>query len=308
MKGLLLSLLASATMTPSHPAGPSVSPVHEVMQLTQAVSEWSFSGQADQACELQTEGAVTDTSGASLSLLCAEDAQVLGNVLARLPAQSWRQRRVTISVEMQAADAMSASLWLKTLQGTTTLMFDDDTEQNLLSTASADGWVRRSITLPVAANATQISFGVLLQGSGALALRAVQLTVSQPGMIAPAAAQLLDSVIDIVKQQTALRNDLAWQVLEPQLRLFASGAQSSSEVYPAIKYLLSRLGDKQSLLLTPEVAAALHQVGTATAADVANARVTMFALPDGACLVLSRTPAELAVRTAQNLGPLEALP
>lgn len=308
MKGLLLSLLASAAMSPSHPAGPAVSLLREIVPPSPTVSEWSFSGQADQACELQTDGAVTDVVGADLSLLCAEDVQVLGNVLARLPAQSWRQRRVTISVEMQAADAMSASLWLKTLQGATTLMFDDDTEQNLLSTAvTEDGWVRRSITLPVAANATQISFGVLLQGRGAFALRAVQLTVSEPGMIAPAAAQLLDTVIGIVKQQTVLRNDLAWQVLEPQLRLFASGAQSSSEVYPAIKYLLSRLGDKQNLLLTPEVAAALRQVGAANTADTSNARVTMFTLPDGACLVLSRTP-ELAVRTAQNLGVLEALP
>jgi hypothetical protein len=92
-------------------------------------------------------------------------------------------------------------------------------------------------------------------------------------------------------------------VLEPQLRLFASGAQSGSEVYPAIKYLLSRLGDRQSLLLTPEVAAALRQFSAGAAEQSAATGVSVFTLPDGACLVLSRAAAESTLRTARALAP-----
>jgi hypothetical protein len=119
---------------------------------------------------------------------------------------------------------------------------------------------------------------------------------------------MLDAAIDIVKQQTIQRDDLAWQVLEPQLRLFTSGAQSAAEVYPAIKYLLSRLGDKQSLLLTPEVAATLNRVSPTSPEQANVAPIHVFTLPDGARLVLSRTPAAAAVRTARNQATTEALP
>ncbi|MGE0115803.1 MAG: hypothetical protein AB7T07_13080 [Steroidobacteraceae bacterium] len=312
MKGLLFGLLAAAAMTPGHPSNtlthaPVVAPLRASIQSTPVVSEWVFNGQADAGCQLQTEGQVTDESGAALNLYCAQDTPVLGNVLARLPAQGWRQRRVTISAEIRAGAAMNASLWLKTQHDAATLMFDDDSEQNLLTAPqSEDGWVHRSVTLPVAADATQISFGVLLQGAGELSVRAVQLNFSEPGAIVPEAAQWLDAAIGIVKQHTLQRHDLSWPVLEPQLRLFASGAQTPADVYPAIKYLLSRLGDKQSLLLTPEVALALNRGSATTAAT--DMRVNVFVLPDGAQLVLSRTPAETAVRTAQNLPQPAALP
>ncbi len=311
MKGLLLSLLVSASGAPGYLVTPMTSP--RVAAAIPAV-DWVFNGQVDASCELQTDGEVTGF-GATLDLDCAAGTQLTGNLQASMPAQGWRQRRVTISAEIKSADAMNVTLWLKTQQQTgtltRTLMFDDATEQDLLSNVTTDdSWVRRTITLPVAADATQVIFGVLLQGAASVALRDMQVTVSEPGMIAPEAAHLLESAINIVKQQTSARNDLAWQVLEPQLRLFASGAQSSSDVYPAIKYLLSRLGDRQSLLLTPDVAAALRQFGTGSA-EPASATVNVFSLPDGACLVLSRPATQDVLRTAQNFGPAaggQALP
>jgi hypothetical protein len=149
---------------------------------------------------------------------------------------------------------------------------------------------------------------MLVQGRGALAVRALQLHVSQPGAISAEATQTLDAAIAVVKQQTMRRDDLAWQVLEPQLRLFASGAQNAAEVYPAIKYLLSRLGDKQSMLLTADIAAALNRVSPESPEHAGDASITVFTLPDGARLVLSRSATETAVRTARNPAPIEALP
>lgn len=324
MKGFVLSLLAATAAFPSYSGASLVTPAYAPLTMTQeftqpsarvstsapmavapTVSEWLFAGLAETGCELATDGTVLDEQGASVDVSCAQQARVMGNVQARMSAQGLRQRRVTLSVELQADDAMNVSLWLKTQRDNKTLMFDDDTEQHLLNNQQSDGWVQRTITLPVASNATQISFGVLLQGGGAVQLRNVHVDVSDFGAIAPEATRLLDAAIDIVKQQTSARSDLSWSLLEPQLRLFASGAQTTAEVYPAIKYLLSRLGDKQSLLLTPEVATALSQA----TADVGNgSKVSVFALPDGARLVLAQTVAEPALRTAQNLARPEALP
>lgn len=309
MKGLILSLLAASSVAPVQPATSLLSSMRLSGSQIFAASDWSVSNQVGQACEVQAVGAVTDLSGAELNVACAEGESVMGNVSAHLTAQGWRQRRVTLSAEIKVGDGINASLWLKTQRDRTTLMFDDDTEQNFLSTTrTADGWERRVITLPIAADATQIGFGVLVQGGGVVALRNMQVTVSELGAMSPAAAQMLDAAIDIVKQQTLQRDDLAWRVLEPQLRLFASGAQSTADVYPAIKYLLSRLGDKQSLLLTPDVADALNQMRPVTPDQAADALVTVFALPDGARLVLSRTAIETVVRTAQNKTTAEALP
>jgi hypothetical protein len=308
MKGLLLSLLATVANTSGHPSASLATPRASEAQ-TMLVSDWRLSAELNQACESQASGEVTDHVGAALSLRCAGDTRVVGNLSANLNARGVRQRRVVISAELQVNDAMHASLWLKTQQGKTTLMFDDDSEQGLINTPSADGWVRRTVTLPVAAEATQVSFGVLLQGAGDVSLRDVRLTVSEPGAIAPEAAQLLDAAINIVKQhahQDGSRADLAWQVLEPQLRVFTSGAQSSAEAYPAIKYLLLRLADKKSLLLTPEVARAFTRNDDSAATS--NAAINIFVLPDGARLVLSATPAEFAIRTAQNRPVPTALP
>jgi hypothetical protein len=309
MKGLILSVLASAALTPAQPLVSLMSSGRMAASQSVLASDWYISGQLVESCELHALGVVTDASGANLDLACAANSSVMGSVSAQVAAQGWRQRRVTVSAEIRTGDAMNVSLWLKTQRGTTLLMFDDDSEQNLLSTTrTADGWETHVITLPIAADATQLSFGVLVQGSGALAVRDLQLHVSQPGAMSLEATQTLDAAIEIVKQQTLQRDDLAWRVLEPQLRLFASGAQSAAEVYPAIKYLLSRLGDKQSLLLTPEVAVALNRVSPASSGNAGDARINVFSLPDGARLVLSRDPAESVVRTARNQVRAEALP
>jgi hypothetical protein len=308
MKGLLLSALVATASSPSPPIHSLMSSGRTIAPPALVASDWYISGQLADACSLQALGMVSDAAGADLDMTCTTTTGVMGNVSAHVVAQGWRQRRITVSAEIKVDEATTASLWLKTQRGVATLMFDDDSEQNLLDVATADGWQRRVITLPIAADATEVSFGVLVQGGGALAVRNLRLNVSQPGAISADAAHMLDAAIDIVKQQTIQRDDLAWQVLEPQLRLFASGAQSAAEVYPAIKYLLSRLGDKQSLLLTPEVAATLNRVSPTSPEQANVAPIHVFTLPDGARLVLSRTPAAAAVRTARNQATTEALP
>jgi hypothetical protein len=144
-----------------------------------------------------------------------------------MPAQGWRQRRITISADIKAADAMHASPWLKTQQQNKTLMFDDATEQDLLGTvAGDDGWVRRTITLPVAAEVTHVGFKGDV--AGCVALRyAMCVSRCRARHDCPEAARLLNRPSASL-QQTQTRKDLAWQVLEPQLRLFASGAQSAA--------------------------------------------------------------------------------
>jgi hypothetical protein len=307
MKGLLLSLLASVATPQGQLNGLSVS-AHSSAPQALISNGWQVSEQVSNACTAVAEGDVTDVSGGAIKLRCTQKS-LLGNVSDHLDATRLRHRRVTFSAKIKVGDAMYASLWLKTQRGTTTLMFDNDVEQSLLTgTPMEDGFVTRTVTLPIAAEATHISFGVLLNGMGDVNLSEVHLNVSQPGKIVPEAAQLLDEVINIVKQQTRLRTDLQWRVIEPQMRLFASGAQTTADTYPAIQYLLSVLGDKKGFLLTPETTALFASKAATHSVASESAPTVSFLLPDGARLVLSRVLTNGLIQTAQKLVPTTALP
>jgi hypothetical protein len=292
MTGLVFSLLASALLSSGHAAAPAPTPL--------PAGEWTFNGNAASACELTSDGRATDKLGAQLEVQCDQDAQIFGNVVAKLPADYLQQRRVTITAEVRAGAGMEASLWLKTAHNASTLMFENDTEQTLLNAASDDGWAQRSISLPVAADATAVSFGVLLQGSGAVAVRNLRVTVSQAGAVSTTAQAVLEAALNIVKKQTAARSDIAWRVLETEVRVLASGAQETAEVYPAIKYLLTQLGDRRSLLLTPELAAAFDRGNNTPASASSISTIKIFSLPDGANLVLSAITTDLDPRIARN--------
>lgn len=287
MTGLAVGLFVAALWS-AHP----VASVPASLDAT----DWTFNGNAA-SCLLESAGRASDAVGAQLDVRCDQGAQILGNVLMKVPAAALHQRRVTITAEVHVASGMDASLWLKTSHGNATLLFENDAEQALFDTGDHDGWSLRTISLPVAADATTVSYGVLLQGRGEAAVRNLRVAISQPGAMDEAAQHVLDAALDIVKRQTAARRDLQWRVLETDVRLLASGAQQTADVYPAIKYLLAQLGDRRSLLLTPELAAAFTRASD-TAVTSATARVQVFTLPDGANLVLSL--ADVDTRVARN--------
>jgi len=254
--------------------------------------EWHLNGAAVDSCAFESSGYLSARQEVDLNVNCAADDVVTGSIMTALPATALRQRRVTVSVEIKTAAGMHASLWFKSLHGSHALQMESDAEQALFDDAAADahadteGWVQRSLTLPVSAEATSLQLGLLLEGSGSVQARNVRIDLAQPGAMAPAAEQLLQSAIDILKNYTRARQDLQWQVLEPQARIFASGAQSTAEVYPAIRYLLTQLGSKDNQFFTPEFASLLwNRPDHATAS--ASKRFAVFALPDGAGLALA---------------------
>lgn len=272
MKLLLLSMLATAAFSPGK------TNIH--------AGDWSFSGRPDADCALEAGGNVLDSFGANVSLHCGADAaSSMGNASYKLSANSLRQKRVTISGDIQTDNVLGASLWVKVARKEKTLMLESSADQSMYETDGRAGWVRRSVTVVVPSEATVVSFGVLLQGGGEVEVRDMRLGVSDEGAASAEAQQVLDAAIDIIKAQTADRRDIAWSALEPQVRVFAAGAEQTEEVYPAIRYLLAQLGDRRSLLLTPDLAGMFHS-GYGEASH-GNGALGVFALPDGAKLVLS---------------------
>jgi C-terminal processing protease CtpA/Prc len=78
---------------------------------------------------------------------------------------------------------------------------------------------------------------------------------------APAARAVLEAALRIVKTNALRRDAVAWSTVEPEYRALAAGAERSSDVYPAIQYLLRELGDRHSSLRTPDQTAAFRTGG-----------------------------------------------
>ena len=126
------------------------------------------------------------------------------------------------------------------------IMIDNGQDRSLKGTGNG----RIEVTIVVPPEATSIVVGVLMSGSGEAkvsGLRASAGPLLDPSAaLAPLAQQTLDSAIAIARRNSLWRDTVSWQAVLPTVRLMASGAQKSDETYPAIKYLLNKLGDHHS--------------------------------------------------------------
>jgi C-terminal processing protease CtpA/Prc len=221
---------------------------------TLQATDWTLGGANPDAYALEASGRATEPKGATIALRArAEASGTAGSVSSRLPAEALRGRRVTISGELQTRSAVGgASLWLRVDQDRAALIIDNGTGQALRGDAD---WTPRSLSLPVPEEATSVVFGVLLQGGGAVSVRSLRLEVSAPipadTPLAPSAQAVLDAAVSITKKNALRRDEVAWAVVEPKVRALAAGAEKSADVYPAIRYLLTRLGDHHSFLMVP---------------------------------------------------------
>jgi carboxyl-terminal processing protease len=229
-------------------SGPQAPPLPEP-------AAWTLGGTNPVDFVLEANGSATDPDGARISLRSvAQPAVAFGSVSSRIAAHPVRGRRVTISAELQTRGAVGgASLWLRIDRGIQQLMLDNGTGQTVRGDSE---WTTRSISLPVPMEATNVVFGVLLQpGGGSVSVRRLRLDVSEPfsvdAPIAAPAKQVLDAAIKIAKAHSLHRDTLAWDTIEPKVRALAAGAESSAEVYPAVRYLLAQLGDNHSFMMPP---------------------------------------------------------
>lgn len=228
-----------------------------------ATAVWSIEG-GGYAVEITTPA--VDPDGASLVLRSeTADSSTTGRVATSVSADAARMRRVTISGELQTRDAPDgAALWLRVERGAGAPIanygFDDRLEGGV-------NWTPRAISLPVPSDATRISFGVRLWGRGSVATRRLRLEtgarLDPDAPLGPLAAEELSQALDLVKKNGLRRDSVSWPALERQVRMLASGATKTTEVYPAIRHLLAEAADRNhSMLLSPTQWAAMMTAGS----------------------------------------------
>lgn len=269
MKGLVLSLFLVATH--SSPA---------IVSSTSS-SDWKLNGELSGNCMLATLGNVNEMQGAQLTIQCAGDTALTGNVMLKLPAANLQYKRITVTAEVEHDSEFTSTLWMKSLHDNRTLLFDSDVEQTLLGGNDEEG--QRSISAVVAKQASSISLGLMLHGKGSVTLRNVHISFSSEGEISPQAQAVLGSALKLIRLHS-VRTDVDWSSLNAQAQLFAAGATNSADVYPVIRYVLQQLGDQRSMVLTPRLSQALNQRPASV-----HSSVQIYSLPDGADLVLANS-------------------
>ena len=134
-------------------------------------------------------------------------------------------------------------------------------------TAADTQWTHREYHVVVSRTATRVDILASLRGVGEIEVRGLTLSVENLPAASTALAidakRELDSAMMIVRRSSFWRDTVSWATVEPDVRAIAAGAQNPADTYPAIRELLSRLGDHHSFLM-PAQQSTQWQNGTLT--------------------------------------------
>ena len=142
-------------------------------------------------------------------------------------------------------------------------MFDNAADRAIKGTGT--GQIETTLYVPQAA--TRIVFGLLVSGSGEAKARGLRIEAqslaASNAPVAAGATRVLDSAYALVHRNSLWRDTVTWSSVEPEFRAIAAGASTSAEAYPAIRYLLKRLGDHHSFFMLPSGAESFRTGGAA---------------------------------------------
>ena len=226
---------------------------------------------------MEASGSPTAADGANLTLRSTgANATGFGSVSSAVPADTLAGRRVRLSAEIETHDVSgSASVWLRADSGSRMLAIDNGFDQALKGTLSPR---RLTVTVYVPRTTTRLAFGLMVSGTGSARARDVRMVASPiapaNAPLPPAAERELDSAIAIVRRVSLWRDTVTWSSVEPAVRAAAAGAETVADVYSAIRYLLSRLGDHHSLLMRPQGAQSFKTGGADNAQPVVRVQQT----------------------------------
>lgn len=213
----------------------------------------------------QADGSPLAAPGATLSLQSTSaETSSFGTVTAIMSEDSLAGRRIHISGDLETIEvSRSASLWVRADSGAKVLALDNGLEQGIIGTTT--GSKHMDVMVYVPKSTTRLVFGLLLRGTGKATARNVRLVASPVIALGTPlgveAHRELDAALDIVRRASLWRDTVTWSRVEAEVRLMAAGSESAAETYPAIRMLLTRLGDHHSFLMMPRSASAFHAGG-----------------------------------------------
>ncbi len=192
--------------------------------------------------------------------------EAFGGAIASLDAAGFRGQRVILSSNLSAIPGTNgAAIWIRADGVAGRLQFD--TSQGLPIIAGAAP-AHREASIVVPDDATQLIFGVVMKGNGGVEATDLRLRAIR-------ASDVMESALKIVRDNALKAGAIDWNVVPEHMRVATRGARTPADVYPAIRELLSMLGDGHSFHVNAE-AARQHET-TASARTEAVVKL----LPEG---------------------------
>jgi carboxyl-terminal processing protease len=224
-----------------------------LQQQPQLPSVWASSSAPPGAYAVDSAGSVTAGTARMSLRASAATTQSNGTVMISLAADTLRMRRVTVTSEVRGHGSTTF-----TVRGSNYTTRAFSSIGGPLATADTQ-WTSRNLQLIVSRTAARVEIVATIRGEGDIEVRNVKMTVADlPPANTPLATDAkreLDSALMIVRQASFWRDTVTWTELETDVRTLAAGSQTPAETYPAIRELLTRLGDHHSFLMPAQQSA-----------------------------------------------------
>jgi hypothetical protein len=177
--------------------------------------------------------------------------------------QSDKPQKYTLSVAIRTVGVTgTAGAYINVWEGATNTLvfFEDMSRQNISETWD---WQRYSADIFITAKTTKLVLGFKMSGEGTTWFDDIRLEpfkAQKP--ISQRAKGYLDTAVNIIRQNALYKDSVDWQYVEKCLPIFSEGAQTTTDCYSTIRFVLEQLGDKHSSLTEPEAQQAWLQEKT----------------------------------------------
>ena len=225
-------------------------------------THWLLTGTGS-TYHLEATGDSQSAQGAKISLSSTGgEPTKYGDARTSIDATPFRLHMVRLSAELTTHDANGgAAIWLSA-DGPNGHLASINSRNSLVKGTSLS--THRELEIDVPTTATQLSYGVLLDGNGGVIAK--QLRLTRGAAVSP--DTVLDAAIRIVRTNALHSQDVDWNTVEPEIRTMAKDAKDSIDVYPAIRVMLAKLGDHHSFLMDPLFRRAMETEGVASSLPV----------------------------------------
>ncbi len=195
----------------------------------------------------------------------APQGTVFGRLANADPAAGWTQASRGVSAAPYAGRAVRLKAWLRASGEPTPLaglwlrvdgpsrgsplFFDNMSDRPV----APGNWVQRNIVAYVPASAEGLLFGLVKSGGGTLDVDEITLEVIPPpadgAAMSAQARSYLDEALSALETRHINRASADWPHLRDVAGRMADGAQTTAEVYPAIRTVIGMLGERHTLFI-----------------------------------------------------------
>ena len=210
------------------------------------------------------------------------------------PADSIRNGAVRLFGRIRTEGMQGTATLFVIVNDSKTRIFIDDMRGRPVQGNSE--WTAVEIRVPRMLDARTMEIGVLVIGSGIAwfdDLKLDQVEINDSTSVA--AANYLQAALDILEERSIHSPNANWEALRDDARIAAAGSQSSADTYPAIRYVLRKLGDVHSSLLTRE------RAGRITAEGADSTRLPKWNSPSGS--IVKERLAQISVPSFMGSNP-----